>query len=96
MFIVLGSKLYVFCFVVLGKLDIVKYIYFFKSGSIFCWNYAIYGKDKASSFLGSELIVLIWVGTIGWVFFDFWCKLLIMLSEGKRENLLLSTVLFLD
>ena len=62
----------------------------------YCWNYTIGGKDKASIFLSSGVIIVVWVGTVGRMLLDFWCRLLIIFLEGKCKNLLLSTVLLLD
>ena len=42
--------------------------------------------------LGSDLIMVVWVGTVGRMLLDFWCRFL----EGKSEKLLLSTVWLVD
>ena len=68
------------------------FVFFIVVGA-YCWNYTIGGKDKASIFLCSGVIIVVWVGTVGRMLLDFWCRLLIMLSEGKCENLLLNSII---
>ena len=47
-------------------------------------------------YLSSRVMMLVWVRNLGRIVSGFLYRLLIILSEGKFENLLRSTVIFLS